>query len=148
MRAPRPVPEPIDAATFQLPLFATPRASGFDRPTTDYEEAGIDFNRLIYRHPAATYIMRVARDGLDGSGVLAQDLVVIDCALTPQPGDLVVCQIEDAFLLCRFERQDGSILLVPENAGYRPMAITDETAPDVLFGVCTYILHRPKRRRR
>jgi hypothetical protein len=26
--------------------------------------------------------------------------------------------------------------------------VTAEQAPDVLFGVCTYILHRPKRRRR
>lgn len=148
MRASRPVPVPLDAATFQLPLFATPRATGFTQPTTDYEEGGIDFNRLIYRHPAATFIMRVAHDGLNGSDLLANDLVIIDSALTPQPGDLVVAQIDDAFLLCRFERQDGSFLLFPENAGYQPLFVTPENAPDVLFGVCTYILHRPKRRRR
>lgn len=148
MRPSRPVPVPIDAATFQLPLIASPRATGFTQPTTDYEEAGIDFNRLLYRHPAATFIMRVAHDGLNGSDLLANDLVIIDAALTPQSGDLVVAQIEDAFLLCRFEWQDGAILLLPENAGYQPLLVTPETAPDVLFGVCTYILHRPKRRRR
>ena len=148
MRASRPVPVPIDAATFQLPLYATPRATGFTQPTTDYEEVGIDFNRLLYRHPAATYIMKVARDGMNGSELLANDLVIIDAALTPQPGDLVVAQIEEAFLLCRFEPQEGSILLIPENTQYQPLVITAETTPDVLFGVCTYILHRPKRRRR
>ena len=148
MRASRPVPVPIDSATFQLPLIATPRATGFPQATADDEEVGIDFNRLIYRHPAATYLMQVAKDGLDGSDLLANDLVIIDCALTPQPGDLVVAQIEETFLLCRFEPQDGSILLLPENAGYQPLVVTAETAPDVLFGVCTYILHRPKRRRK
>src|SRR5690242_2959929 len=148
MRASRPVPVPIESATFQLPLIATPRATGFSQPTADYEEVGIDFNRLIYRHPAATYLMQVAKDGLDGSDLLANDLVIIDCALTPQPGDLVVAHLEDAFLLCRFERQEGSILLIPENASYQPLVVTAETAPEVLFGVCTYILHRPKRRRR
>ena len=148
MHARSPVPVPLDSATFQLPLYATPRATGFSQPTTDYEEVGIDFNRLIYRHPATTYIMKVARDRLNWSDLLANDLVIIDCALTPQPGDLVVAQIEDAFLLCRFERQNGAVLLVPENAGYQPLVVTAETAPDLLFGVCTYILHRPKRRRR
>ena len=148
MRASRPVPVPIDAATFQLPLIATPRATGFSQPTTDYEEVGIDFNRLLYRHPAATYIMKVARDGMNGSDLLANDLVIIDAALTAQPGDLVVAQIEDTFLLCRFERQDGSICFIPENAGYQPLFVTAESAPELLFGVCTYILHRPKRRRR
>src|SRR5215469_8971624 len=147
MRA-RPVPVPIDSATFQLPLIATPRATGFSQPTADYEEVGIDFNRLIYRHPAATFIMQVAKDGMNGAELLANDLVIIDCALTPQPGDLVVAQIEETFLLCRFERQDGSILLLPENAGYQPFLVTAETAPDVVFGVCTSILHRPKRRRK
>src|ERR1051326_4003432 len=103
MRAASPRPVPVDSTTFQLPLLATPSATGFTQPTTDYVEAGIDFNRLIYRHPAATYIMRVAHDGLNGSELLADDLVVIDCVLTPQPGDLVVAQIQDDFLLCRFE---------------------------------------------
>ena len=148
MRASRPVPVPIDSATFQLPLIATPRATGFPQATADYEEVGIDFNRLLYRHPAATYLMKVAKDGLDGSDLLASDLVVIDCALTPQLGDLVVAQIEDTFLLCRFEPQEGTILLIPENTDYQPLVLPAEQAPDVLFGVCTYILHRPKRRRR
>ena len=62
MRASRPKPVPIDSATFQMPLIATPRATGFPQATTDYEEVGIDFNRLIYQHPAATFIMKVARD--------------------------------------------------------------------------------------
>ena len=148
MHARRPVPVPIEQATFQIPLFATPRATGFTQPTADYEEVGIDFNRLIYQHPAATHIMQVARDGLNGSELLANDLVIIDAALTPQPGDLVVAQIEDAFLLCRFERQEGAILLIPENAGYQPLVVTAEQTPEVLFGVVTYLLHRPKRRRR
>lgn len=148
MRVSRPIPVPIESATFQLPLIATPRATGFPQATTDYEEAGIDFNRLIYRHPAATYIMKVAQDGFNGSDLLANDLVIIDAALTPQPGDVVVAQIEDTFLLCRFERQEGAVLLIPENAGYQPLAVTAERTPEVLFGVVTYILHRPKRRRR
>lgn len=147
-RVSRPVPVPIDSATFQLPLIATPRATGFTRPTTDYEEIGIDFNRLLYRHPAATYVMRVAHDGLAGSELLADDLVILDCALTPQPGDLVVAQIEDVFLLCRFERQQGAILLTPENADYQPVVVNAEMEANSLFGVVTYILHRPKRRRR
>jgi DNA polymerase V len=148
MRASRLVPVPIDSATFQLSLIATPRATGLSQPTTDSVEAGIDFNRLMYRHPAATSSMRVAQDGLNGSELLANDLVILDSALTPEVGDVVVAQIEDAFLLCRFDRQEGGMLLIPENAGYQALAVSAETAPEVLFGVVTYLLHRPKRRRR
>ena len=148
MRASRPKPVPADSATFQLPLIATPAATGFTQPTTDYVEAGIDFNRLMYQHPAATFVMKVARDGKSDSDLLADDLVVIDAAVTPQPGELVVAQIEDDFLLCRFERRDGAILLVPENVGYRPQVVPAETASEIIFGVVKWILHRPKRRRR
>src|ERR1051326_6585085 len=148
MRSSHPKPVPADSATFQLLLIPTPPATGFSQPTTDYIEAGIDFNRLIYEHPAATFLMKVARDGSDGSDLLADDLVVIDAAVTPQPGELVVAQIEDDFLLCRFDRQDGCILLFPENAGYRPQKVPLDTASEVIFGKVTLILHRPKRRRR
>jgi DNA polymerase V len=148
MRASRPVPEPIESATFQLPLYANKRATGFAKPTTDYEEAGIDFNRLLYQHPAATYIMKVAQDGLNGSELLANDLVIIDAALTPQSGDLVVAQIENAFLLCRYDRQQETILLTPENVAYKALVVSAEMGPDFVFGVVSYILHRPKRRRR
>jgi DNA polymerase V len=147
-RVSRPVPVPINSATFQLPLIASPRATGFTQPTTDYVEAGIDFNRLIYRHPAATYIMKVTQDGLNGSDLLANDLVIIDAALPPQPGDLVVAQIGDDFLLCRFDHQEQAILLTPENPHYQPLIVTGELEPSCLFGVVAYILHRPKRRRR
>lgn len=149
MRPPRPVPVPIDSATFQLPLIASPpRATGFAQPTADYEEVGIDFNRLIYRHPSATFIMRVANDGMNGSDLLCGDLVVIDCALTAQSGDLVVAQIEDFFLLCRIDRKPGAILLTPENVEHKPLVVNAEMESDVVFGPVTYILHRPKRRRR
>ncbi len=60
MRASHPKPVPADSATFQLPLIATPPATGFTQPTTDFVEAGIDFNRVIYEHPSATFIMKVA----------------------------------------------------------------------------------------
>jgi len=47
MRSRRPVPVSIDAATFQLPLIATPRATGFSQPTADYEEVGIDVRHEV-----------------------------------------------------------------------------------------------------
>ena len=148
MRSRHPVPVPIDAATFQLPLIATPRATGFPQATTDYEEVGIDFNCLIYRQPAATHVMEVAEDSLHGSGLWAKDLVIIDCSLTPQAGDLVVAQMDDSFVLARFERQNGAVLLTPENPAYQPMVVTPEQEPVCLFGVVTYVLHRVKRRRK
>lgn len=65
--------------------------AGFPNPAADGDIlANPDFNRLLVRHPIATYCMRVAGSSGERFGINKDDIVVIDRALSPKPADLVV----------------------------------------------------------
>lgn len=50
---------------------------------------GVDLNQLLVAHPLSTYFMRMAQD-IPELDLLAEDIVLVDRALTPRAKDLVV----------------------------------------------------------
>lgn len=61
-----------------------------DRPS----EASLDIQDYMVRHPASTFFMKVETHGPSDSGIEDGDVIVIDKAVTPKKGDLVVL-VED-----------------------------------------------------
>ena len=45
---------------FLLPLFSCRVSAGFPSPASDYQEETFDLNRLLLRHPDATFLVRVS----------------------------------------------------------------------------------------
>jgi DNA polymerase V len=63
------------------------------------EPDGLDLNGLLVAHPLSTFFMRVRGHRLRGWGVLNGDLLMIDRAIEPRPGDLLVVAHGGRFLL-------------------------------------------------
>jgi DNA polymerase V len=147
MRAGSPVPVPLDTAlSLQLPLFSSYVRAGFPNPADDHRESDIDLNALLIHHPAATFLLRVAGESMIGVGIYPEDIVVVDRSLSVQQRDVVVAEVEGEFLIKRFLRQNGSIVLAPENPAFRPLTFTPEMELTI-FGVVTFTLHRHRSRR-
>jgi len=72
----------------------------------DYEEGSIDLNRELVASPLSTVLMRVQGEAMGGDGLRDGDLVVIDRALDPRPGCLVVALWEGHFIVRRLSRPD------------------------------------------
>jgi DNA polymerase V len=74
-------------------------------------------------HPAATFVARVEGDSMVGAGILDGDLVIIDRALQPVPGGVVVAAIDGAWTI-KHLRWDGprtaprNLRLEPANPAY------------------------------
>lgn len=73
--------------------------AGFPSPAQDYVTGSIDLNRELIHHPATTFYTRASGDFMKDCGIDDGDLLVIDKALEPQNGDIVVVFIDGEFTL-------------------------------------------------
>ena len=121
--------------------------AGFPSPAQDYMSESIDLNQELIRHPATTFYARAVGDSMKGCGIDDGDLLVIDKAISPQDGDIVVAYIDGEFTLKKVRLEpDGSCLwLIPANDEYPPIKVTEENE-FIIWGVLTYNIKRQLRR--
>ena len=136
-----------------LPYFPEGIRAGFPSPATDYEEESIDLNRELIQHREATFYARVKGDSMIEAGYMPGDLLVIDRALEPQDGDVVIAYVdgEDGGFTIKeldlSQKDKGVIWLVPHNKAYERIRITPEQTT-IIWGVVTYCIHRSSRQRK
>ncbi len=123
-----------------LPLYLESIAAGFPSPAADYVEGKLDLNEFLIKHPAATFIVRVTGDSMEGAGIHSQDLLVVDRSLEPVDGRIVIAVIDSELTVKRLRKKAGKIWLMAENAEYPPIPISDD-ATLVIWGVVTAVIH-------
>jgi len=147
MRSSKPVPVPFNSvSSLQLPLFSAYVRAGFPNPADDHVEERIDLNALLTPHPDASFLLRVDGESMIDAGIYPGDVVVIDRSLTVVQRDVVVAEVEGEFLIKRFIRQNGRIILASDNPVFRPIEFTGDMEL-IIFGVVTFTLHRHRERR-
>lgn len=121
--------------------------AGFPSPAQDYMTESIDLNKDLIRHPASTFYARAVGESMVDCGIDDGDLLVIDKAIEPQNGDIVVAYIDGEFTLKRMkvDRDEGCVWLLPANRDFHPIRITEENR-FVVWGVLMYNI-KPQFRR-
>jgi DNA polymerase V len=117
-------------------LFIVTVPAGFPSPADDYAEGPLDLNRHLIRHPAATFFVRVKGDSIIGAGIFSGDLLIVDRAMNPTNGSIVIAGVNGDLTVKRLHRSKGGITLLPENPAYRPIEIDHSTDFEV-WGVVT-----------
>ena len=118
--------------------------AGFPSPAQDYLDRSLDFNREIIRHPAATFYAKVIGQSMEGAGIDTGDIVVVDRALEPRNGDIVVACINGEFTLKYIDltrRSEGVVCLRPDNDRYDPIYM-HEGDELVVWGVVSSVIKR------
>lgn len=128
------------STSIELPLVLEPVPAGFPSPADDYIEGRLDLNQYLIKHPAATFFVRVTGDSMIGAGIHSGDLLVVDRALTPADGNVVIAAVNGELTVKRLQRRNGEMFLAPENSAYKPIQIADETNFEV-WGVVTSVVH-------
>lgn len=137
-------PVALDPARVLLPLALARVPAGFPSPATDYLDDAIDLTRALIRHPAATFLMRVAGDSMIDAGIHSGDLLVIDRSLPPAPGAVVIAALDGAFTVKQLQRlPDGRLALCAANPDYPPI-VPEGDMELTCWGVVTYVIHRPR----
>ena len=103
------------SSELSLPFADQGVRAGFPSPAQDYMTDSIDLNRELIRHPATTFYARASGDSMKDCGIDDGDLLVIDKALEPQDGDIVVAFIDGEFTLktVRFDDKDKIKTFIP-----------------------------------
>ena len=126
--------------SLRLPLFGHKIAAGFPSPADDYVEDRIDLNQHLIRHKEATFFLRVKGDSMLGAGIHNGDLLVVDRALEPVDGKIVIAVLDGELTVKRLERRAGQIRLMPENPAFTPIVVNNEQDL-VIWGVVTNVIH-------
>jgi DNA polymerase V len=121
-------------------LFIVTVPAGFPSPAEDYAEGPLDLNRYLIHHPAATFFVRVKGDSMTGAGIFSGDLLIVDRALTPTSGSIVIAVVNGDLTVKRFHQAKGRITLLSENPAYCPIEIDHDT-DFAIWGVVTKAIH-------
>jgi DNA polymerase V len=86
-------------------------AIGFGSPADDSGVTRLDLNDILIKHPQATFFLRVAGEMMRGAGVDDRDVVLVDRAITPAHGHMVIAVVDDEFVCRRLFKQENDIRL-------------------------------------
>lgn len=125
----------------RVPLYASSVRAGFPSPADDYMEDLLDLNEYLVPRPNSTFMVRARGDSMQGASILDGDLLVVDKAITPLAGMIVIVAVDGELTVKRLDYQEGLPVLLPENPAYAPIVLP-ETASLVVWGVVTHVIHK------
>jgi DNA polymerase V len=125
---------------FLIPLFGSLVPAGFPSPATDHLEGLFDLNKLLFRHPDATYLVRVSGESMAGAEIHAGDLLAVDKHLEADHGHIVVAVVDGECTVKQLVRKGEAWWLVPANPAYRPYEIQEADQLHI-WGVVTHVVH-------
>jgi len=105
-----------DLAVDQAPARASV-AIGFGSPADDTGVTRLDLSDIFIKHPQATFLMRTAGDSMREAGIDDGDLLLVDRAITPAHGHVVIAVIEDELVCRRLFKQAHDIRLQATRPG-------------------------------
>ncbi len=111
-------------------------AAGFPSPAEDHAVKRIDLNEILIRHPQATFLMRVRGTSMKDAGIDDGDVVLIDRAIKPAHGHIVVAVVDGEFTVKRLWKRGDRVMLQAENPTYPDIVPKDGQQVEV-WGVVT-----------
>ena len=124
----------------RVPLPAASVSAGFPSPADDYIDRELDLNEHLIQHPAATFFVRVTGTSMIGAGIHDGDLLIVDRAVEPRDGSVVIAVLFGDLTVKRLRLRKGVLLLEAENQAYDPIAIP-QGADFQVWGVCRHVIH-------
>ena len=64
--------------------------AGFPNAAVGSHDRSLDLSRLLIKHPAATFLMRLDSNEWNEQGMFSGDIIIIDRALNPKKTDRVI----------------------------------------------------------
>lgn len=106
-------------------LYASQPAAGFPFAGDDLIEKPLDLNDLLIDNPASTFFVRVAGDSMEDARIFDGDILVVDRAVEPKHGVIVVAAVFGELVVKRLHKTSELTSLVSENKNYHPIPIND-----------------------
>ena len=135
------IPIASNAVRSTIPVMSHRVPAGFPSPADDYVQDRVDLNEHLILHRDASFILRVSGWSMVGAGIHDGDELIVDRAIEPADGHVVVAVINGELTVKRLKKSGKTVRLVAENPEY-PDIEFDEGEELVIWGVVTRVLHK------
>ena len=125
----------------KLPMVQGKVPAGFPSPADDFAVKRHDLNELLITHPQATFFWQVSGHSMKDAGVYDGDILIVNRALRPRHGDIVVAQVDGDFTVKTLHKRADRVKLVPANPTF-PEITFREGQQLIICGVVTATIKR------
>lgn len=105
--------------------------AGFPSPADDHCARRLDLIERLITHPQATYLMRVRGLSMVDAGIFDGDVVVIDRAIKPRSGHIVVAVVDGEFTVKQLLMRAGRVRLKAANPTFADIVPKDGQTVEV-----------------
>ena len=128
---------PLAEGGIRLPMCSFKIPAGFPSPATDHMDKQISLDEVLNERAPHVYLVTIDGDSMQGAGIFSGDLAVVDRAIEPGHGDVVVALLNNDPVCKRLCLRAKSVILQSENLKYpdRYVLEGDELS---IWGVITY----------
>ena len=134
-------PVPLADSGLTLPLAGDKVCAGFPSPAEDFAVKRIDLTQELVTHPQATFLLRVSGESMRDAGIFDGDMLVVNKALKPRHGQVVVAVVDGEFTVKYLYQRAGRVKLRAANATYPDITPRDGQTLEV-WGVVTASIKR------
>lgn len=131
----------LDAPRQRIPMIGRRVPAGFPSPADDYLEGRIDLNEHLIKHKEATFILRVKGWSMLKAGIHDGDELIVDRALEPVDGKIVVAVVNGEMTVKRLYKKRGKVRLLAENPEFSPIEFKNGDELNI-WGVVTRVIHK------
>lgn len=142
LEAPAAAPSRVDHATCSAPRLLdvgaisalsleSPVRAGFPSPAEDFQAKRIDVLERLVKHPQATYSMTVRGESMREAGIFDGDVLLVDRALKPSHGQVVVAVVDGDFTCKQLWLRGGRLKLKAANPTFADITPTEGQTVEV-----------------
>lgn len=128
---------PAAESSVLLPLYTFRIPAGFPSPAQDHVEGPISLDELMDIRAPHTFLARASGHSMIGAGIHDTDILIIDRSRMPEPGQIVVAELNHEPLVKIYDVQQGQVVLRSANPKYPPRYLLEGDELGV-WGVVRY----------
>ena len=134
-----PVPVPLAPVWVQAARVSV--QAGFPSPAEDHQVDRIELMSQLVKHPQATFYVRIQGDSMRDAGILNGSVVLVDKAIKPRHGHIVIAVVDGDFTCKRLYQRGGTMRLKAENPTYPDIVPKDGQTVEI-WGVVVATIHQ------
>jgi DNA polymerase V len=125
------VPIPLRQFPMSVMELETPVHAGFPSPAEDFQAKRIDIFEHLVTHPQATYYMSIRGHSMEGVKIFDGDVVLVDRAVRPVHGHIVVAVVDNEFTCKQLWLRGGRLKLMAANPTFADIVPTEGQTVEV-----------------
>ena len=135
------IPVPVSQAPLLGLLLRNQVCAGFPSPAEDLGAQRIDLTSLLVTHAQTTYFLKASGHSMVEAGIFDGDIMVVDRAVKPRHGHIVVAVVDGDFTVKRLYNRAGHVKLRAANVTFPEIVPKDGQTVEV-WGVVTATIKR------